>query len=393
MALSENYIQWIRDIRKEKKLHGIVEDKLVEILSALFSDFESVKEPQGLAGGRNDLMLFRFDGKKVLFEIFGSKSQVSRDLRILDKTIADKKIAVIIDKEIDNGVIDKFLKENPESNYPYIFIGELFEKEFIAKCKNKLRYLIQGDEESWFQICLHQKLYVNNQEFKEFVDLLKELGFSPLSEEEIATGQVSASKVFNLIVLNKLKSIGINRNKLLFILSWLSDYRNFLCLLKQLDHGLNMFLYIDFDGRIGFYTDVELTDYLRIGYRLPEPQLILSMNSIFHEIIEKFFITKFEVDKDNSILYTIGFSEIVKGKEGNIVTFRVPLGTKKIFVKLPRKLSDDEMQSSMDAKTCKEMMEFVDGTTQIVFRLSEFEQGYADFFEKVRKHQSEDDSQ
>jgi hypothetical protein len=66
--------------------------------------------------------------KKVLFEIFDTRSQVSRDLRILDKTKADKKIAVIIEKEVDFTVFETFINENPEDKYPFIFIGKLFEE-------------------------------------------------------------------------------------------------------------------------------------------------------------------------------------------------------------------------------------------------------------------------
>jgi len=61
-------------------------------------------------------MLFEYSGHKILFEVFATRSQVSRDLRILDKTDANKKIAVIIDKEVDHTVLDAFIKENPEDN-------------------------------------------------------------------------------------------------------------------------------------------------------------------------------------------------------------------------------------------------------------------------------------
>ena len=95
----------------------------------------------GLAGGRNDLLLFEFSGKKILFELFASRGQVSRDLRILDKTHADVKIAIIIDREVDAKVADAFLRENPESNYPFLFVSELFEEPPV-ECSLKLRELL-----------------------------------------------------------------------------------------------------------------------------------------------------------------------------------------------------------------------------------------------------------
>jgi hypothetical protein len=255
-----------------------------------------------------------------------------------------------------------------------------------------LRYLILGDEDSWFQFLLHQKLYINSQEFKEFVNSMEELGFSEFSKEELDTGKISVGRVFNMIILRKLKSIGLKREKLLFILSWLSKENSLSYLLKMLDHGLNVFLYVDFEGGIGFYSDVELTDYLRIGYALPEPQLILSMNSVIHEIIEKSFITKLEIiNKDDCISYTVGFSEVAKSQGGKVVTFGVPLGTNRIIVKLPYSSENQAMKPDLDAESCKEIMEFVSGETPIVFQLHEFEQGYSHFFKEVEKHQVESD--
>ena len=98
--ISEDNVNQIRELRRLKKLHTAVEDKLIALIGKIAPNYHPIKEPVGLAGGRNDLMLFEFSGQKVLFEIFATRSQVSRDLRILDKTDADKKIAVIIDKEV-----------------------------------------------------------------------------------------------------------------------------------------------------------------------------------------------------------------------------------------------------------------------------------------------------
>ena len=152
----QDYIPWLLDLRKKKRLHPTVEEKLVGVLKQVAPDFHPVQEPLGLPGGRNDLLLFEFTGRKILFEIFASASQVSRDLRILDKTKADYKIAVLIDKDADPTVADHYFKENPEDNYPYIFIGELFEEPPV-ECVLKLRQLIFKDEEALFQRILRTK--------------------------------------------------------------------------------------------------------------------------------------------------------------------------------------------------------------------------------------------
>lgn len=103
---SPEYRQTLLTLRKANRLHTAVEDALMELLKEAVPDFHPVKEPQGIAGGRNDLMLFEFSGRKVVFEIFATRTQVSRDLLILHKTKANKKIAIIIDKEVDAGVFE-----------------------------------------------------------------------------------------------------------------------------------------------------------------------------------------------------------------------------------------------------------------------------------------------
>src|SRR2546423_13506513 len=142
LTLPTGYIQWILQQRRMKLLHEAVEERLTKFLNIIAPGFHPIKEIQGLAGGRNDLLAFEFTGKKILFEVIATKSQVSRDLRILDKTKADVKIAVIIDKEADPRVFDQFMKENPEDNYPFIFIGELFVDSHIRNCAYKLNELI-----------------------------------------------------------------------------------------------------------------------------------------------------------------------------------------------------------------------------------------------------------
>ena len=89
----KKFTEWVLKNRKAKKLHSLVEDRLIKILTKIYPDYHAIKEPQGVAGGRNDLLLFEFNGRKVLFEIFASHTLVTRDLRLLDKTKADVKIA------------------------------------------------------------------------------------------------------------------------------------------------------------------------------------------------------------------------------------------------------------------------------------------------------------
>jgi hypothetical protein len=86
--VSPEYREQLLALGRAKRLHTAVENRLVELLKEAAPDFHALKGPQGLAGGTNDLMLSEFSGRRVVFEIFPTHTQVSRDLLILHKTNA-----------------------------------------------------------------------------------------------------------------------------------------------------------------------------------------------------------------------------------------------------------------------------------------------------------------
>lgn len=324
--LRDDYIAWIKSIRKSKKLHSVIEQRLIDIVGMVAPDYHPIKEPVGLAGGRNDLLLFAFDKTKVLFEIFASKGQVSRDLRILDKTVADKKIAVIIDKEVDAQVFNRFLRENPEDNYPFIFIGELY-AERLSVCLLKLRELILGDEEAKFQRMLQARIPKSD-----FLSICREQGIEVLTQEDIGAANITFSRVFLTVVLSKLRRLGIQREKVLELGRWLSLEGCIAWILTRVNIGLNVFLYTDFEGNMAAYADIDLIDWIRAGHEMPQPFVILSLNAVVHEIEETFLKKKKVGSHGDDIKITVGFSQIHETDEGRYVTFGIPSNTKSIEV-------------------------------------------------------------
>jgi hypothetical protein len=340
---------WIIEKRKKKQLHGVVEDRLIKILNKVFPDYHPVKEPQGLAGGRNDLILFKFNGRKVLFEIFASRTQVTRDLRILDKTKADVKIAVLIDKDIDSKIIDKFFKENPEDNYPYIFIGELFVKSQINQCALKLNELISGEEEAIFRRILNQKLKTTD-----FIEACKKEGIDILSPKDLKTKNITFKKVFLAIFLSKLSKF-INREPAKNLLKWISDDKAIDFILMKVSHGFNTFLYTDLGGNKGIYSDIELLDWLRIGYQSSSPYLLISMNGIISEIFQKYHKSNEYNDFGKKISFYVGQSEIHDSDHGRSVIYSIPRKTNQI--KIFRPMIFDEAQKEYSKEEYYQMIE------------------------------------
>src|SRR2546430_11601960 len=87
--------------KKERRLHRWVQERLRELLKRLYVDSAPVPEVSGVLGGRNDLIQFLANGRRAVFELFASVSQVSQDLRLLEQSSAEVRIAILVDEQID----------------------------------------------------------------------------------------------------------------------------------------------------------------------------------------------------------------------------------------------------------------------------------------------------
>ena len=325
-ASPEEYNKWIVELRRAKQLHTTVEDRLVELIGKIAPEYHPIWEPVGLAGGRNDLMLFEFSGRKVLFEIFATRSQVLRDLRILDKTVEDKKIAVIIDKQVVATVFDAFTKENPEDNYPFLFVNELFE-EPANMCLLKLRELILGDEEAKFQRMLRTKL-----PREDFFRTCRKEGIEVLLQEDIDTGNVTFAKILITVVLGKCINYGIARERVRNLGLWLSNDKMLTFILHKIVFGLNAILYTDFVENFAIYSDIELSDWIRISYQFPQPFVIMSLNAVIWEIDEKYLRAEDRFFARREPAVYVGTAQVHETDQGKLVVCSIPKDTNSIVI-------------------------------------------------------------
>jgi len=327
---SEDYSKQLLALRKSRKLHPMVENRLIKLLGNVTPDLHPLKEPQGLAGGRNDLMLFEFSGKKVVFEVFATYSQVSRDLLILHKTQADVKIAVIIDQAVEARVFDRFLRENPDDTFPFVFIGELFEDPPMS-CYLKLRELIAGDEEAKFQRMLRAKLSTTS-----FLNWCKQHGINVFSKDEVESREVSYAQIFITTVLSKCRSLGVAQEQLEKLGQWLSQEKALNYIFLKVDLGFNMFLYTDLEGHFAAYSDMELVDWIRAGHLFSQPHVLLSLNAIIYEFEDKFLVSKeLSLNPARKISITIGASQVFKTQTGRDVICSLPRNVESVVLLPP----------------------------------------------------------
>src|SRR5437773_1332502 len=127
----------VKRLKRRSQLHQTVEKRLSDILSRLFPESCSVQEVLGVLGGRNDLMQFFPNGGSVVFELFASPSQVPQDLRLLERSPADVKIAILLDRQIDPKLADKFFHSKPES-FPFLWLSRVLMPKYEADCFKSL---------------------------------------------------------------------------------------------------------------------------------------------------------------------------------------------------------------------------------------------------------------
>jgi hypothetical protein len=283
-----------------------------------------------LAGGRNDLMLFEFSGKSVVVEVFATASQVSRDLLILHKTKADKKIAIILDKEIDAKIFDKFLKENPDNVFPFLFVREIFEDTPISAYL-KLKEIITGDDEAKFRRMLNERLSSEN-----FIEWCQHNGIEVLSPDDLEGGEVTYSKVFVTIALVKLKKQGISKDKLRKIGIWLSEERTLEYIFMKVDIGFNMFLYTNLEDHFAAYSDMELTDWIRAGHYFSKPHILMSLNATIYEIEDQYLKSGVPfLNPERKISMTIGAAQSHETSTGRTVIYSLPSKVESVILLPP----------------------------------------------------------
>lgn len=328
MIERDKLLSKLKGLRQQKKLHSEVENRLAAVLRIALPELHPVPEIQGLPGGRNDLIAYDFLGQAVVFEVFASASQVSRDLLILERTSAICKIAIIVDKEIDRKVLDQYLRQIPESPYPFIFTSELFEEPPHEVCL-KLREIIAGDEEAKFKRILRQKISTKDigQRFQDY-----DVQF--LSSKDLQDGNITYKAVFVTLVIKKCIELGVRKQHLIKLGQWLSKTEVIEFLFMRLSLGFNVLLYSDLDESIGFYSDIEMADWIRAADSFESASVILSMNATIRELEEKYakrLDYKFSRPPgENSV--TLGMSQIHRSNDGHVAMFSIPRNTKKIFI-------------------------------------------------------------
>jgi hypothetical protein len=132
-------------LKRERKLHPLVQARLAALLQDIWPDAYAKPEPGEMPAGRSDLGFYFAHGRYAVFEIFATVSQVPQDLRHLEQSDAHARIAILPDPLLDNGVIyDEYYAKRPRNPFPALKLGEILVAENEAAGRQKLKECIQA---------------------------------------------------------------------------------------------------------------------------------------------------------------------------------------------------------------------------------------------------------
>ena len=127
-----------------RNLHKFTEKRIEYLISKIDNSLVTICEPVGVIGGRNDIICFNFLGKTLLFEIFCSISLVDKDLRLLEQTKANIKIAIIADDIFSQkSILSDYLRSKPVNPFPFIMLSEIFLRGLEENTIEKLTTIIE----------------------------------------------------------------------------------------------------------------------------------------------------------------------------------------------------------------------------------------------------------
>lgn len=137
----ERFCEWVRSALPKHQVHPAFQASLRSLLSAEFPNTTAIPEVYAVAGGRNDMVQYSQDGKRAVFELFCSPSQVPQDLRLLERAEAHWKIAVLLDEQVNPDLAANFFRKKPEG-LPFLWLSQLIMPSKTAECRVKLRQLL-----------------------------------------------------------------------------------------------------------------------------------------------------------------------------------------------------------------------------------------------------------
>lgn len=284
----KEYKKFIKDIKSQNRLHGLVEKRLSELLALVYPEAHSTPEVSGVLGGRNDLMQFFFNRRRVVFELFFSQSQVPQDLRLLEQCNADVRIAVLLDHDINPNLADEYFRKKPD-HFDYLWLRQVMVKDNERFCLARLKELI---DENHVIVKLRKLLSTPagshiEKTFREQLELVEAKLSVTEPSKKIDPQSLNGQQLASLIVVKKLHQLGVPIEKLSPLLAWLQGAIEFAFTLVA--HGFQAFLITDLKEHFAIWSDDDLADDLILGAEdKAEAKIVMCLNQIINDVFQAY---------------------------------------------------------------------------------------------------------
>ena len=280
------YVNLIKKSRRDKKLHPLVQERLTLLLSKIYPNNCTVEEISLVAGGRNDLISFSFDNRKVVFELFFSVGQVPQDLRLLEQSKAEVKIAILLDDEVDKKISTEYFRKKPDG-FPFIWLRHVIDPYWESYCIGLLRELT--DENNVItqtrELLASPKGEISAKILKQQIAKIKDhLGIDK-KPTTIDRSKLTGTHLACLLVLKRIKELGIPSEKMHSFIAWLPTVipRAF----EMVALGFQVFIITDFKGNHALWSDGDLADDLFLAAdKKPEANVVICVNEPINTVFE-----------------------------------------------------------------------------------------------------------
>lgn len=140
----KEFEKFILENRSKNKLHPVAENNLKILLKEIYPESHPISE-SNVDGGRVDLIFYLQPlNYNVHFEIIASKSRVTQDLRLLERSKSDIRIAILIDIKIDPSVSTEYFRKRPYNPFPSYKLSDIFLTSKIAEFKDNIKKIIKN---------------------------------------------------------------------------------------------------------------------------------------------------------------------------------------------------------------------------------------------------------
>lgn len=275
------YRDRILALRKQRQLHPYVLDRLGELLSCAFPQSQPVAEVNATLGGRNDLIQFFHDGRRTVFELFATHTQVPQDLRLLEQCDAESKIAILMDSEVDARVSTQFFRKRP-NHFPFLWLRLLLEPKWQNQTIALLRELT--DDNSNIQrirkLLSSPKGMLVDDALAKIIPRLEECIVDNRREE--APRQLNGYQRAALLVIGVIRELGVPVEKLCALYLWLADSIEFA--FEIAGCGLHPFLITDLKGQHSIWSAGDIAECV---FRAPADKVSADILVDLHPIVNQ----------------------------------------------------------------------------------------------------------